>query len=205
MGRPSATEEQREEVRRRIRAAAAEAYRQGGVGAISARGVAQKAGVSVGVIYAHFGDLTGLMQSLWTGHVERQDEVFRSIAQCQPDPVRRLRALLFAYLEFGLENASLYRNAFMFVRPETQDLPAPASLKTFVFANLLIAALREGQVAGVIARGDPARLAQLLWSGVHGCLALPTNMDRVGFAPPRAMARPMVEMLVRGVRAEQEL
>lgn len=201
MARPFATEEQREEVCHRIRAAAADAYRQGGVGAVSARGIAQKAGVSVGTIYAHFGDLTGLMQSLWTGHVARQEDVFRSVARRHRDPVRRVRALLVAYLEFGLENAALYRSAFMFVRPESQSTPEAAPLKTFVFADLLIGALREGRQSGVIVAGDPADLAQLLWSGVHGCLALPVNMDRVGFASPKAMAKPMVEMLLRGICA----
>lgn len=201
MARPFATEEQREEVRQRIRAAAADAYRQGGVGAVSARGIAQKAGVSVGTIYAHFGDLTGLMRSLWTGHVARQDDVFRSVARRQKDPVRRVRALLTAYLEFGLANAALYRTAFMFVRPESQSKPEAAPLETFVFADLLIGALREGQKSGVIAAGDPACLAQLLWSGVHGCLALPVNMDRVRFASPKATAKPMVEMLLRGICA----
>lgn len=203
MARPFATEEQREEIRRRIRAAAAEIYRQNGAGAISARSVAQKAGVSVGAIYGHFGDLAGLMQSFWIGHVERQDEVFRNIARRHQEPMQRVRALLVAYLEFGLENATLYRNAFLFVRPESQDPPKPAPLGTFAFADLLIAALREAQAAGVVAEDDPARLAQLLWSGVHGCLALPVNMDRVAFASPKAMAKPMVDLLLRGVCAER--
>ena len=199
MARPAATPEQREIVRRKIREAAAHIYRQHGIAAINARGVAERAGVSVGAIYAHFGDLTGLMQSLWTGHVERQNAKFGDIAKRERDPVKRLRALLLAYLEFGLDNAALYRNAFLFVRPESHEKPEKVPLTKFSFPALLVEALREGQKTGAIESGDPAHQAQILWSGLHGSLALPLNIDRIAFADPKHLARVMVETLLRGV------
>jgi AcrR family transcriptional regulator len=199
MARPAATPEQREEVRRKIREAAAHIYRQNGIAAISARAVAERAGVSIGTIYLHFGDLTGLLQSLWTGHVEKQNAKFRDIASRVPDPVERLRALLIAYVEFGLKNTALYRNAFLYVRPESHEKPQQVSLTAFEFPALLIAALREGQASGLIVAGDPEHQAQILWSGVHGCLALPLNIDRIAFADPKKLTTPMVEMMVGGV------
>jgi len=42
---------------------------------------------------------------------------------------------------------------------------------------------------------------QLLWSGVHGCLALPINFDRLAFTPTGEVAKAMVEALVKAVRA----
>ena len=108
MARPKATPEQRAQVRRSIQAAASEIYRDGGIGAISARAVATKAGVSVGTIYSYFGDLTGLGRSLWTGRVAEQEDKFRALAAQHQDPVARLRALLDAYLAFGIEQSELY-------------------------------------------------------------------------------------------------
>jgi AcrR family transcriptional regulator len=202
MARPAATPEQRDEMRRTIRAAAARLYRQHGIAAISARAVAEGAGVSVGTIYAHFGDLTGLMQSLWTGHVEKQNAKFRDIAKRHRDPTARLEALLAAYLEFGFQNATLYRNAFLFVRPESHEKPTKVPLTAFGFPALLVEALREGQASGRVVPGDPAHLAQMLWSSVHGCLALPLNIDRIAFADPKKLAAPMVETMLRGLAAK---
>lgn len=199
MARPFATPEQREEIRRKIQDAAALIFRRDGIAAISARSIAQQAGVSVGAIYAHFGDLPSLMQTLWSGHVERQNARFRDLAQQHPDPIARLRALLEAYVGFGLENALLYRNAFLFVRPESHARPDPEPLDMLDFPALIIAALKEGQDARRIVEGDPALMAQILWSGLHGCLALPVNLDRVALAPAKDLAPAMVDALLRSV------
>lgn len=199
MGRPFSTPEHRAEIRRTIRAAAAELYRREGLSGISVRRVAQQAGVSVGAIYAHFEDLTGLMQSLWTGQVERQNIRFAELIAGVEDPVERLRVLIDAYLHFGIDHAELYRNAFLFVRPESHPKPIPAKLETHVFPRLLMEALQEGQRQGRVRDGDVSVLAQVLWSGVHGCLALPSNLDRVDFCGPADIAGPMIQALVRGV------
>ncbi len=200
MARPAATPEQQEAVRKRIRDAAAALYRAEGLGAITARAIALGAGVSVGTIYAHFGDLATLMQSLWTGKVAQQFARLEDIAARHSDPVARLDALIRDYLRFGLDNASLYRNAFLFVRPESHAKPDAAALSGVAFSSLLIAAITEGQAAGRIVEGPPEQLAQILWSGVHGCLALPANIDRVAFAPPAQIAEAMAAALMRSLR-----
>ena len=201
MARPFSTPEHREEIRRTIRSAAAELYRHDGLSAISVRRVAQKAGVSVGAIYAHFDDLAGLMQSLWMGQVERQNARFVERTSGCEDPLQRLRILLDDYLRFGIENAELYRNAFLFVRPGSHPKPVAAGLETQVFSRLMMAALCEGQAQGRVVAGDPGRLAQVLWSGLHGCLALPSNLDRLAFAPAADIAQQMTEALMRSVSA----
>lgn len=195
MARPKATPEQRAEVRRSIQRAATELYREQGLTAVSARAVAKRAGVSVGTIYSYFGDLAGLGQSLWEGRVARQEEMFRDVARQHDDPAARIEALVRAYLSFGIEQRDLYRNALMFVRPGGLEKPDSQPVSNFAFPSLLKAAIEQGQAAGAIAQGDPEALAQLLWSGVHGALALPVNLDRVALKP----ATEMVEHTVAGV------
>ena len=201
MARPKATEAQRTEIRRGIQKAAAAIYRENGIGGVSARAVATKAGVSVGAIYSHFGDLKTLMQSLWTRHVDRQSEVFQAIADQHTDPADRMSALLTAYLEFGIKNPDLYRNAFMFVRPDNMDKPKALSPETLAFPSLLIQTVRDGQAAGQFVKGAPEEIGQLLWSGLHGCLALPVNFDRLSFAKAEDVAAPMVSALMRAIKA----
>lgn len=200
MARPKATPEQREQVRRSIQSAASELYRAGGIGAISARAVAAKAGVSVGTIYSYFGDLTGLGRSLWTGRVAEQDDKFRALAAQHADPLERLRALLEAYLAFGIEQSDLYRNVLLFVRPGDLAKPDKEALTGFAFPTLLLAAIKEGQARGQMIDGDADDLMQVMWSAVHGALALPVNMERLDLKPAERLVAATVDGVMRMVQ-----
>lgn len=200
MARPKASPEQRAQVRRSIQQAAAELYRAEGIAAISARAVATKAGVSVGTIYSYFGDLTGLMQSLWTDRIAELEDVFRARAAAHDDPLAQIEALLCAYLEFGIEQAVLYKGALMFVRPAAQGQPPRQALSGFAFPSLLREAIVAGQASGTLIAEDPDALTQFLWSGVHGGLALPVNLDRLELRSAKDMAEPMVAGLMRAIR-----
>lgn len=200
MARPKASPEKREQVRRSIQTAAADLYREEGLAAISARAVAARAGVSVGTIYAYFGDLAGLGQSLWEGPIARQEEAFRAVASQYEIPLDRIEALLDAYLTFGIEQAALYRNVLMFVRPEAHALPDPEALSGYAFPTLIRGAIEEGQALETIIPGDPDALTQLLWSGVHGALTLPVNMERLELKPTAEMVEATVAGLLRMVR-----
>lgn len=187
MARPKATPEQRAQVRRSIKRAAAELYREEGLAGVSARSVAKKAGVSVGTIYSYFGDLAGLGRSLWEGRVAKQDEVFREVARQHDDPLARIEALLEAYLTFGIEQHELYRSVLLFVRPKGEGKPEQQPVNAFAFPTLLKSAIEQGQTAGQIRSGDADNLTQLLWSGAHGAIALPINLDRVALKAVEAM------------------
>ena len=101
MPRTQATPEQKEEARRVIRQAAADVYNSVGVGGVSVRAIAKKAGVSVGTIYTYFGNLQGLMESLWSGPVQGYIDRLNTIAEAHTDPVERIEALMRAYIEFA--------------------------------------------------------------------------------------------------------
>ncbi len=201
MARPKATPEQRAQVRRSIQRAATELYREQGLSSISARAVAKRAGVSVGTIYSYFGDLAGLGQSLWEGRVARQEAVFRDVARQHERPLARIEALVRAYLSFGIEQHELYRSALMFVRPDGLKKPDQQPVSEFAFPTLLKAAIVQGQAAGKVVDGDPDTLAQLLWSGVHGALALPVNLDRVALKPASELVQETAAGLMRTIQA----
>lgn len=197
MARPKASPEQRAQVRRSIQAAAAELYRAEGITAISARAVATKAGVSVGTIYSYFGDLTGLMQSLWIDRIAELEDGLRALAAQYNDPLEQIEALLHAYLNFGIEQDVLYKGALMFVRPAALETPDKQDLRGFVFPSFLKHAIETGQASGQIVTGDAGALTQIIWSGIHGCLALPVNLDRLDLKPAREMADSMVASLMQ--------
>lgn len=197
MARRPATDAQKKDARRQIQKAAASYYAEHGAAAVSARAIAQQAGVSVGKIYAHFGSLQALMQSLWMEPVEAINVQLGEMAAEIADPVARLRALLNAYVQIAQTRPQLFRGAFLFVRPDTMPKPDREPLEGAPFATLLISTIREGQELGVLRDGDPETLAQVVWAGVHGCLALPVNFDRLELGDANMLAGHMIDILLR--------
>lgn len=196
MPRTPATVAQRHEESSRIREAASKIYADKGIAAISARAVAQEAGVSVGKIYAYFNSLTELMQSLWQGRVQKLSEKLLRVAKAKSDPIDRIRSILETYVAFAQNNPDLYKGALMFVRPDDLPKPEQHSALDLPIMALLVEAIGEGQKAGSIRDGSPVRIAQLLWAGVHGALALPVNIDRFAFSDVACLTRDMVEALM---------
>ncbi len=199
MPRTAATPEQRERARNRIRKAAAQVVREEGPGAVTVRAIAMRAGVSTGTVYSYFENLADLMRSLWEDPTAEADAHMEAVARAHANPVRRIRALLRAYAEFAHRNEELYRGAFLFVRPTGAPAPVMQPLEEVAFYRLLRTALREGQLAGEVRRGSVDALAQTLWGGVHGALALPHNLDRFDFVPAERLSDEMIRMLVRAI------
>ena len=196
MPRPALTEEQRRETRRRIQKAAAKLYAKNGFKDISARKVAEEAGVSVGSLYSYFDNLTELMQSLWKEPVRRLLKDLEASLPEITDPLTRLRTFLETYVAFANDQRSTYRGAFLFVRPETHDKPKPTALADDRLFSMLRDAVAAAQAKGQVRSGDPDLLAQLLWSGVHGAIALPQNIDRLALAKSEQVGPAMIDALL---------
>ena len=196
MSRPPVTPEQREDRRRTIRRAAFELFQEGGHAAITARTVAERAGVSPGLIYNYFDGLSDLMRSLWSEPAARFGRQLIALSESEPDPLLRVRLLLDAFADYLLENPDVLRGAYLFVRSVSMPPPDVQPLSDVTFHRLLSAAIAEGQAAGTIRAGEPDHHAQLLWSGLHGALALPTNVDRFALEPAAEVAPPMIDLLM---------
>ena len=155
----------------------------------------------MGTIYAHFGSLAELMQSLWQKPVARFEARLKSAVAGVDQPLARVRVLLDEYLQFAQNNPELYRASFLFVRPVSVPSPAKQALEQSVFMQLLTDALAEGQAGGDVRDEDPRQLAQLLWAALHGAIALPINIDRFQFDAAEHLTEGMLEMVLRAVRA----
>lgn len=180
MARPALTQEERRAIRRNIRQAAAELHAENGLSNISVRAVAKKAGVSVGTVYSYFGSLSELMQSLWRQPARKLVQEMSEIAHEIDSPAERLRTLLHAYVQFSVNEPQVFRSAFLFVRPESLEPPEQIDLADDRFFTLFTDAIKQGQEDGQFRDGDPDYLAQMIISAVHGSLALPVNLHRLG-------------------------
>jgi AcrR family transcriptional regulator len=155
------------DLRRRILEAAAELLRTEGVGGLSMREVARRAGVTHQAPYHHFADREAIVAELVTGGFTMlADRLARA-----NDGAARLgarRALLDcgrAYVGFAMEQPGRFRIMF---RPELCDptrFPAAAQASERAYGEL------TRMVA--LAHGAPdATLATLHWSMVHGLASL---------------------------------
>jgi len=200
MARTPATPEQRLHLRNKIRDAAVAVYAEQGVAGTSARAIALKAGVSVGTLYSYYSSLPDLMRSLWAEPVEEEFERLRAVVKENADPLKRIHALLNGYLSFALDRPDIFKSAFLYVRQDNipQSPPPAAALE---FHALLREAVQEGQAAGEIKPGNSAHIAQQMWAGVHGALALPVNVEGLEFGPAEEMATRMIKTLMDAIKA----
>lgn len=201
MPRPALTPEQRQKTRRLIQQAAADLFASNGAKDISVRAIADSAGVSVGTIYAHFTNLTELMQSLWKQPAKRLISDLEAVAQSIEHPQQRLRALLETYAKFADEQHAVYRGAFLYVRPESHKQPEPVALSDDRLFSMLQSTISAGQAQGIFINGDASQLTQTLWSAIHGAIALPINIDRLALDKSSARVQDMIELMLSWLEA----
>jgi AcrR family transcriptional regulator len=187
-------------MRERIRQQALNLYSQAGVEAISIRAVAHRVGVSPAGIYSFFKNRQALVEALWLDPVLVILAEMVRVAQATPDPLDRIARLLDIYIDFAFSSPEIYRGAFLHVRPAKAAPPNQRGLEALDFQRLLGEAIAQGQDLSLIRPGDPAILAQALWAGVHGALALPIHMEAWIFADRPQLVAQVRAMLVAGMR-----
>jgi hypothetical protein len=90
---------------------------------------------------------------------------------------------------------AVYRGAFLYVRPEVHPKPEPVALSDDRLFNLNQSTISSGQEQGLFIEGDPTKLAQTLWSAVHGAIALPINIDRLAFDTSPQLVQDMIKIM----------
>jgi AcrR family transcriptional regulator len=180
--------------------------REGGPDRVIVREAARAAGVSHSAAYRHFADREALLAEVAAfARNELAAEMRRRVNRTQ-DPLRRLRAVGTAYIDFALTEPGLFRTAFTShpaTSGDTADDQAPGRedpSHTTAIADpyeVLGQVLNEVQAAGLL---DPRRRpgAEIaVWSAVHGlaCLLLdgPLSTSAAGIKFSRGQVLDLVE------------
>jgi AcrR family transcriptional regulator len=143
-----------------------------GLGGLSLREVARRAGVSHAAPYAHFKDKQALIAAISTeGHTRIYREISEIIEQYPDDPLRQLVLAALAYLAFGLDEPDLFRITFSGVLEQERDYPALVEMthKNFELIKEIVSRCRT---TGIFQEGTDELLAQSLWGTVHGLISL---------------------------------
>jgi len=159
------------DLRRALLDASLALVEEDGIGALSLREVARKAGVSHNAPYHHFKDRGSLLAALAEeGFAELGREMVDARAGA-PDARARLEACGLAYVRFALKSAARFKVMF---RPE---LAAPSEEGAVARSSTpametLTASIVEAQQAGLAPPGDQMPLVLTCWSAVHGLASL---------------------------------
>lgn len=207
MGPRERREREREEVRTRILDAARELFASEGVESVTMRRIADRIEYSPTAIYFHFRDKESLLTELCECDFRAFAGRFVEIARI-PDPLERLSAAGYAYVDFGLEHPSHYRLMFMTPKPieHTPNTIAKGNPEEDAYAFL------KGIVAELIATGrlrddlaDVDLVAQSVWSAIHGVVSLEIakcNDDWVEWRPVADRTRTIIDMIARSLVKE---
>jgi AcrR family transcriptional regulator len=143
-----------------------------GIGALSLRKVAQKAGVSHAAPYAHFADKQALIAAISTeGYRMLYEKLETAIQHYNGDPLRQLIEAAWAYTRFAMDDPDHFKITLSGVVEKEKDYPAfvEVSQKSF---RLVVQVVEACQAAGILDRGPSDAVAISVWSLVHGFVSL---------------------------------
>lgn len=206
MGVKERQAQHRDELREKILDAARELLVREGVEQVSMRKIAKKINYTATTLFHHFPNKDALLLAVCEADFLALRRSFEKIATIA-DPLQRLRSLGMAYVSFALGHPSHYRLMFMTPHPPQLDLES-ARLHKGNPDQDAYAFLRQ-TVAAVIAAGllrdeyqDVDLTAQILWSGVHGVVALHlimSNSSWLDWRPVETIASGVIETMIAGM------
>ena len=205
-------EQQKLELRAAILRAANEEFSHHGYEDFSLRRVAERIGYSPTTIYLYFKNKDDLLLQTVKSGFAAFDAAIQNAAQQGEEPLQKLENLGRAYLEFGINNPTLYRMMFMqpadfHLLPRLLGSGTPASelespdenSHRVVAQQLLVEAVQSGIAQRVLREGDAVLMADALWASVHGLVSLAAS-PLMEPEHARRIADPLLQTVINGLK-----
>ena len=157
----------RDAVRQRLCAAAAELFVREGEAGLSMRRLAAEVGCSAMAPYRYFEDKQALLAAVRAQAFDRFADALESVAASGR---RRAAAVGEAYVRFAFDHPAEYRLMFDLSQPDEARYPDLARARGRA-ARTMTAYVEELVDAGVLA-GDPQLIGYALWASLHGVIVL---------------------------------
>ena len=182
-----------------LRAAETIFVRDGHAGA-TIRKIADEVGVSSTALYMHFRDKDQILKEICETAIATMLANNTEISRRPIDAVSRVRMMLQAYMDFGLENPNAYRLVFCEAVDEAvagrSDLTVDLGAQTYERFKGVVAELAQ---EGRLRYGDTDTATQMLWMACHGLVALRIARPRFEWRPADALAVAMLDSLLHGL------
>jgi len=152
--------------------AGVEILSQEGVGGLSLRKVAQRAGVSHNAPYSHFPDKQSLIAAISTeGFKQLYEELDAAISSSPDDPRRQLQEGAWAYAQFAINNTDTFKIMFSGVLEKEKEYPDLVQISHNTF-DIVVELARACQEAGFLRSAPPEICAVAVWGQIHGVVSL---------------------------------
>ena len=168
MPRAALSLDQIAEFRSQICASATRLFAENGYDGVTLRALASSLGCSPMTPYRYFANKAEIFDTVRRAAAERLADCLDRAVVGHREHSDRLRALCHAYVEFAVAEPHAYRIMFELDRSARPESLHGDDLRPwFVMHAAVTEAVRDGALDG-----EPNTVAHLLWSGVHGIVAL---------------------------------
>ncbi len=143
-----------------------------GVGGLSLRKVALKAGVSHSAPYSHFADKQALIAAISTeGFRQLYERISEVVDKYSSRPEKQLVEAAWAYVQFAMDERDRFKVMFSGVLEKEKDYPefVAESRRNF---QLIVRIIEINQAAGVLRNGPSDQVTLSAWGIVHGFIML---------------------------------
>lgn len=143
---------------------------QGGMSALTMRGIANELGCSAMTPYRYFENLEEIIAAVRAQAFERFADKQQEAFQCGQGAEQCLLNLKQAYIRFAVKEPELYTIMFQLPREEEHKFSDLITQSRRGFSYLVEAttlAVDEGFMSG-----DPLTIAHVLWANTHGLVSL---------------------------------
>lgn len=195
---------QKAAIRGKILQAARSFFAKHGYQAVTMREIARKIGYTATALYYHFPDKESLLRELCRNDFRALHACFRRLGKIA-DPIRRMHKTGEAYVHFGLRHPQQYQLMFMTPHPAAPSARQRAGQNPGEDAySFLLDTVREA-MAGARFRPelkDPELIAQTVWAGMHGLVALhlvKSKGDWMNWRPALKTSQLMGQLLIGGL------
>ncbi|MDX1639115.1 MAG: TetR/AcrR family transcriptional regulator [Balneolaceae bacterium] len=139
---------------------------------LSLRKVARNIGVSATSIYLHFDSKDHLIHTLIDESIQKLNSKLAETAARYTDPVQRLEALAWTYVNFGLDNPGEYQIIYVVSSDEMTRYPKEKFRKARKGYELLTKTIEEGVKKGIMQEKDPRTASYTFWAQLHGVMSV---------------------------------
>ncbi len=179
--------------------AAKHLFAEQGVDHVTMRRIGAAVGVSPTALYMHFSDKDALLAAIAQDtFAELVDRLEQSRIETV-DPLKRFRAGLRAYIDFGIARPDEYRLTFMtrlFRRAEIKTCALELADRSF---HILQDGVRELMAAGVFRDGNATLISEAIWATLHGVTALLLDQAENILAKQEALVEASLDLLIAGL------
>jgi len=159
-----------EDFRERLRKIAIELFAEVGRDGFNMRELGKRVGVSAMTPYRYFNDKDEILASIRTQAFSRLADRLETALELRGSTEEKITAIGSAYVEFARQEPVHYRLMFDFSRPKRNTYPEQEFQENRV--RSAFTSLIRGLMAHEALDGDPERIAQVLWTAIHGAIAL---------------------------------